>query len=95
MISIIIYIAWEIKFFCCVCVRASLLGCSFILSIFSFLASFSIMCVFAASIVEMKQYSSNPCTGYVIVPPGHYMGDYEFPIPPCSYYSKLKMFACL
>nr|CAH0107822.1 unnamed protein product [Daphnia galeata] len=68
-----------------------LLGCSFILSIFSFLASFSILSVFAASIVEMKQYSSNPCTGYVIVPPGHYMGDSQFPIPPCSYYSSAHL----
>ncbi|EFX90367.1 hypothetical protein DAPPUDRAFT_299847 [Daphnia pulex] len=70
-----------------------LLGCSFVLSIFAFFVSFSIMCIFAASIDEMKRYSSNPCTGNFTIPADIVKcqaGD-TFPIPPCSYYSSAHL----
>ncbi|XP_057365004.1 uncharacterized protein LOC130685692 isoform X1 [Daphnia carinata] len=60
-----------------------LLGCSFVLSIFAFLTSFSIMCIFAASIDQMKRYSENPCTGYC--------AKVDEPISPCSHYSSAHL----
>jgi hypothetical protein len=67
-----------------------------VLSIFAFFVSFSIMCIFAASIDEMKRYSSNPCTGYFTIPADTQPPDCKvnatFPIPPCSYYSKFLFY---
>ncbi|KAK4023276.1 hypothetical protein OUZ56_008694 [Daphnia magna] len=64
-----------------------LLGCSFVLSIFAFLTSFSIMCIFAASIDQMKRYIENPCTGYCTGP----IGPDPVPISPCSHYSSAHL----
>lgn len=62
------------------------------LSTFAFLVSFSIMCIFAASIDQMKRYIDNPCTGYVTIPP-NIVPPINVPIAPCSYYSKCGLFA--
>ncbi|XP_046464641.1 uncharacterized protein LOC124210546 isoform X2 [Daphnia pulex] len=72
-----------------------LLGCSFVLSIFAFFVSFSIMCIFAASIDEMKRYSGNPCTGNFTIPANTPQQNCTigatYPIPPCSYYSSAHL----
>ncbi|KAI9555800.1 hypothetical protein GHT06_018316 [Daphnia sinensis] len=68
-----------------------LLGCSFVLSIFAFLTSFSIMCIFAASIDQMNRYIEKPCPAS----PGFCTESSESnPAPsisPCSHYSSAHL----
>lgn len=45
------------------------------------------MCIFAASIDQMKRYIENPCTGYCTG-----LGPVPVPISPCSHYSKCSAF---
>jgi hypothetical protein len=69
----------------------SMLGCTFVLSIFSFICSFAIMCVFAASIDQMNRHGE-PCYNYVIVPNiANCTNGTKIDIPPCGEYSSSRM----